>query len=232
MLALLAYDLHLLNGKSAMKHFAILAIIACVWVCSLSGTARADQVIFNSFGPGDSYDSALLHVAGSLANSGYEAVAVAFTPTVTANVTSISFPAQGVAINVNMVLANDSGGNPGSALETFSSIALGGDTILTENSVLHPSLTAGTTYWLEMLPSDPSNTFGFGGWNGTSPNVAGLESQSNVPGFWQDVATSEIAAFDVMGTGATPEPASLSLFGIGALGLLGFCGLKRKRAAN
>lgn len=221
----------LLNRKSTMRRFALLATVACLWVCAVSGTARADQVVFNSFGPGDSYDSALLHVAGSGAGM-YEAVAIAFTPSASANLTSISFPAQGL-LDVNMVLAKDSGSDsPGSALETFSSIALGADTILTVNSVLHPSLTAGTTYWLEMLPTDP-NTFGFGGWNGTNPNVAGDEAQQDIPnGFWQTIPTSEIAAFDVRGTVATPEPGSLSLLASGAVALIGFGGLKRKRAAR
>src|SRR5208337_3391165 len=128
------------------------------------------------------------------------------------------------------VVAADSGGTPGAALETFSSITVpnvGNSStgmILTEDSQAHPDLVAGTTYWLWLRPHDPTADVGVG-WNSSSPVVSGITSAyQTVPnGAWSTIGVGTTqAAFDIAGTPTTavPEPSSLVIAGVGALVLL------------
>jgi hypothetical protein len=69
---------------------------------------------------------------------------------------------------VTVAIANDSQGAPGTVIETLTiaqtpAFPIGGNTpVLSKvTSTLHPLLSAGTTYWIEVLSA---NAVSFGGW--------------------------------------------------------------------
>jgi hypothetical protein len=227
-------------GGGAMKRLAFLAAVGCMWGCALTGTGRAGPiVVYSTFGePGDTFSNGGADTVEGSQSFGlqYDAFAAAFTPSASVQLTSIRFAfSSGMGIVLDAVVAEDSSGTPGAALETFSSIAApttGSNfigTILTADSVTHPSLVAGTAYWLELQPHDPT-TSGIGGWNSSSPSVFGNTAGRHDPnGSWLGVIQPQ-PAFEIRGTAtAAPEPASLTLAGIGVAGLLGYAGRRRAR---
>jgi hypothetical protein len=225
-----------------MKRLAVVAAVACLCGCALAGTGYADSLVYSTFGePGDTFSSLGAFGINGSGNPGsgllYSAQAMAFQPSASVTLDTIRFAASsGDGCVVDLVLAAaDSSGAPGTALETFSSITPpNSPTILTESSVSHPSLVAGTTYWLELQPHDPT-TAATAGWAFSSPAVSGTFAfRSDPAGAWSTVADQPLAAFDVSGAATTnviPEPPSFTLLSVGAVGLAGYGWRKRRRAA-
>jgi hypothetical protein len=220
-----------------MKRLAFLATVACLFGCALPGTGWAGTV-YSTFGePGDTFESgAGLTVAGSGSISGYAAQAMAFTPSATVTLDSFRFASFTIFSNfqIDAIIAKNSSGTPGAALETVSltlpKSALG--TIVTGDSVTHPQLDAGTTYWFVLQPHDPGSTDN-GGWNDSMPQVKGVGASRLDPnGTWFVGNNIVQTAFDIEGKSvAVPEPGSLTLLGVTAAGLLGYGWRNRKRAA-
>jgi hypothetical protein len=190
------------------------------------GSARADH-LYNTFGPGDSFNT---NGSGDVVAShsgiySYVAEGMAFSPSQTATLDLVRFAASGVqAGSVDAVLAADNGGQPGVTLEDLGSVSVtGSPTIYSLSSSLHPLLTVSTTYWLILQPTDPSSNM-FASWAFSSPVVNDTRALTTDPahGSWR-VGNDTAAAFDIQGTAATatPEPASLTLLGVGAVCLLG-----------
>jgi hypothetical protein len=225
-----------------MKRLAILAVVAWLWGCALSSTGRADTVLFNTFGePGDTYANTSSGVWGS-GTGAYTAFAMAFTPSASATLQSIR-----IAVSVypgdagdmlDAILTADASGAPGATpLETFTITppAYNGTNsgqIVTADSVAHPSLDAGTTYWLVLQPHEPSSVTSY--WANSSPGVPGTNAYRHDPnGSWTNGTSSfgDLDAFEILGTPtAAPEPASLTLLTAGALGLVGYGWRRRRRA--
>jgi len=130
-------------------------------------------------------------------------------------------------------LMSDSGGTPGTILETFHVAApdylsqydltvspLGLIPPLRVESILHPILTAGTQYWLAVSGVSAwdfnSNPQGLGGTDGTV-------ADHKTSGEWI-AYTAPQGAFAIEGTASgtpVPEPATVMLLGVSALGLVG-----------
>jgi hypothetical protein len=104
-----------------MNRLAFLAAVACLWAGGLAGTGRADMVVFSTFGPGDSFSTAAGAISESGFAGGYLARANAFQPSSSVALDSIRLAVFDQSrLVVDLVLAEDAGGTPGGALETFS----------------------------------------------------------------------------------------------------------------
>ena len=137
---------------------------------------------------------------------------------------------------LNVFVESNSGGMPGTILDTLSQS--GSYPVYPGTAVVNFSCTgscttldAGTTYWIVGQQSDPANLaywlYSFGDAGTWYYNYAG-----STTGPWT-VATAgdNISAFDVTGTPSTvspiPEPASMALLGSGMV-LVGFLEARRR----
>jgi hypothetical protein len=198
------------------------------------GAARAD-VIFNNFGPGDSYTT----------NQGWTISGPTGAPPGFVQGDAFSIPAGpdlqldrirlavGHVTGPNQVIVTlraDAGGLPGAVLETFNFTNLGAfgqnNPPLSADSVLHPLLHAGAQYW---LIADPGNAATWDAWSLNTVNDVGPHAQSQGGGpFTENNLTR--GAFEIFGSpAAVPEPATVTLLSTGALLLAGWRRWKGKR---
>jgi hypothetical protein len=209
-----------------MKNRALLGMAACLLVLGGSGPARAD-VLFSNFGAGQTYQTGVGWTLSTQASSVGQNFAQgdAFTPSETANVTSVS-AAIGLVTGANFIelrLFTDAGGKPGTLLESYDFTGAMGNfgnanPPLTAASTVHPLLTAGQQYWLIAFPSQ--NTWA--AWNFNNTGDTGPHALTSDNGTTYQVGTNTRGAFEVDGAFAIPEPTSLALAGIGFCGLLGY----------
>jgi len=155
-----------------------------------------------------------------------------FTPSTTSQLSQIDLALRYIFLagratgpaSLDITIANDDLGKPGGVIETIALNDVLGSVplqpgLVTATSVAHPSLVAGTPYWLVVVPPDLLNT-AFD-WLISPINPLPTESASRLgSGAWvTGVATQPL---DVIGTAAAvPEPCSLLLAGAG-LALIAF----------
>jgi hypothetical protein len=132
---------------------------------------------------------------------------------------------------VDVQLRANAGGLPGTVLETFHFDNLGTfgnpNPPVIATSTLHPLLLDGEQYWITASASDLTDI----AWNLNSIKDVGPHaiSQNGEP---FTVATDDRGAFRVdASSNAVPEPASLTMLGLGALGFAGYAWRRRKKAA-
>lgn len=185
-------------------------------LCSSLGAAT----LFSDFGPSDAYSGTGWTVSGpsSLANT-QQAVAAQFQPSDTAALSTIRVGAFWVSGTdaVTLDLASDSSGSPGSVIESFSLTPTSSLSILTATSLLNPVLSAGTTYWIMMLPGDATT---WAAWNENTQGVLGVSFSSDGGSSWAFSSGFAAPVFDVSGSVPEPSTSVLLLSGIGALGFL------------
>jgi hypothetical protein len=180
----------------------------------LSGTAKAD-IIFNTFGPGDTYDRSTGWTVGFPGT--YQDIGQAFTPagntyTLERLVLALGWVTGTNAVDVSLMTAV--GGLPGSVLETWHvtnlpSFGTGGP--ITVDSVLHPFLEQGTQYFV--VSSVPLGESTWAGWNWNIAGTTGPLAFRQNGGPWS-AFTDVQAALRAEGS-PIPEPGTLGLLALG-----------------
>ncbi len=208
-----------------MSHRFGLAL-AALTLSTLALSARAD-VVANTFGAGDSYDTGTVRViagAGSMLFH-YNSAAITFIPSATVSLTSIELALRHLngTNSYKITLALDSGGQPGTALESWfvSPPTPTGIVPLTSvTSVVAPQLDAGTMYWL-MAQSTANVQSCFWYVNDQGINTGSVYSQITSGATpWTSISNPDLA-FRVSGNTAAPEPGTLGLLALGALSMAG-----------
>jgi hypothetical protein len=129
----------------------------------------------------------------------------------------------GYSSAISISLATDSGGLPGTMLESwnlngpFPPFSSTNDIVQTLTPTTPTLLLAGTEYWL-VAASAASNTDV--AWNGPSSAAAGTTLDVYNSGSWHEYAGDSVA-FDVLGSNvlSTPEPNYISVLSLGLLAM-------------
>ena len=215
------------------------ALSVTVLLLTLSGGARfaaADAIVFSNLGPGNSFDTStgqLLSYETFLGETRIEGVAGAFVPSSNVQLGSVSIAVQApLDFTVDVTQDQDFsifGGTdgPGAVLESFDVPAQTSPGVVTLTSVLNPTLIAGDTYWIYILPNadwDSTITAPITGtWFSNNQSNTGMVSVNDefckLP--CAPFTQSEIMpAFEVTSftpSSSTPEPATSWLIFAGAL---------------
>ena len=165
--------------------------LAITVMLSLAPAHGAADVLFSTFGPGDTYDTTS---GWAIGDTLVWSQGLQFTPSVSGRVHTIEIAAFRLAGGafLNASLFTDNADQPGSLLELVQVGPFGSaPSIMTAVSVIRPNLTTGTKYWLVVTPISEGDSFG---WNrnlilppalnvqrtGTNPWVTHLDYQGTV----------------------------------------------------
>jgi hypothetical protein len=161
-------------------------------------------------------------VSGASTAGGYRGQAEWFVPGISGNLSSVvlaTYQSSGSGRS-NFYLAEDSGGIPGTILESYLNVQNNANGLLTLTSGGQPLLQAGTKYWLGDEPADATTVNGWFENNQSYTNGFAFERSQ-----WGWQATSDPSHSGVFRVSMTPvpEPATFALIS------MGFCLVARKR---
>jgi len=213
-----------------MKQIQIAILLGTV--AALLPTTASAAAIFTNFGPALSYDTTQGNGMGNDFAGDVLAQGDSFTPTVTSVFWSATLALSCVIgcpapADFTIALNADNSDSPGSVIESFSltGVLLNGlgnnNTPITVTSILYPTLTAGTLYWIT-ASSSIANTLT---WNNNSTGDTNDQAVSQDGGAtWFAPTGATPSALEV---DSVPEPSTGVL--LAGAGLL--LGLARKRLA-
>jgi hypothetical protein len=161
--------------------------------------------VVSTFGPADSYDTSnqWSFVGPNDTTIDY---AVTFTPSADATFTAVRLA---LASAAQIQLEIRQGADPNGTLveSIFDTFSPG---ILTVNSVINPTLTAGTQYWL--VARSPGLLFPSTGWFYNDQGFTGLSIET-APNVWS-ASVGVTPAYEILGDSAVPEPSSVILLSL------------------
>jgi hypothetical protein len=206
------------------RALATVTLMAAAGAMTLSGTATASVVLYDNFGPGDSYDEGIGWTigtdvdwqlgAGFVMNAGGNHLLTSVTASIR-HVTGGNFVTLSVYDTVD--------GVPGNLLETSSAMNLpphDGEPAPPTDFAFSGTTTLldGETYWVIASTDGPGGSWL--AWNWNPDHTLGLHAQrQGDDGAWQ-VFNFEQAVMRVTGT-QIPAPGALALLGIGMFGVAG-----------
>ena len=237
-------------GVSFVKRVVVVSAALTLSVLSVftilpSRSEASPIVVYNNFGPNQSYGLSYYFLGGPLGNNREQSVAAPFTPTTTTTFDSVLLPVgfiAGIDGGVLVSIVQDVAGEPGpTPLATFDTGELAGYTYsgvldVSWNRFLgfpDPVLTAGTTYWIAITPTIISTDAWY--FNTTGADVASQSSDGGLG--WSRVGPypAPVApAFEVLGDAvSTPEPSAFAMLaGLAGMGAIGLTWVRRKAAAH
>jgi hypothetical protein len=190
--------------KSGLRLFSGAVLIA------FAAAAHA-SIAYNNFGAGDSFNT-----GGNWSDNQNQFLAMPFTSATTGQVSLVTVALfTGANYTAHLELA-DNGLMPGTILESWTFAGTGAAQSLAGNGTA--SLVNGANYWLEIDPAGPTDN---GAWYTNSIGATGTFIYTNA-GNWNNF-NGTLSVFRVE-TNAVPEPVSMLVLGIGALGV----GLRRR----
>ncbi len=200
------------------RHFVV-SIAAVVF--GLAAPTLSAGIIFSNLGPGQTYDLANYNIVGNDFAGDNLAQGDTFTPSTTATFGDLQLALSCAATcpdPFTVALTNDSGSNsPGTAIESFmvAGTSLGSVGVdnppIVLNSILLPTLSAGTQYWVTVA-TDLNNTIAW------SDNITGDTSDQAVStdggSTWFSPSGATPSAYQVDSqnpVSGVPEPGTLAM---------------------
>ena len=207
-----------------VKRWAFVVIGAVIF----AGAAGA-TTLFTDFGPGQTYNTTSAWFIGGSGAAVQASVAASFSPSVTATLDSLDLGVNAFAgtTSFTVEITADSSGAPGAVLESFSLTGITGTpTVRSLTSILHPSLSSLSTYWIAVFAGGTTTE---GGWNWNSVGRTGLAGSADGGSTWSVDSIDATPAFDVIGTApGVPEPTTWVLLAAPLAAMLWF---RRRRRA-
>ena len=225
--------------KTYSSGFSYLSL--SILLCLLGQRASGD-VVFNNFGPNDSYDGGsgrsinwVVESPGSGLNMGLGTAARFQVSGGTYSLSSITLAMGNIYIGGTNKLAvsirADNGGLPtGSLLETVvihPTNLITDYLVVTYPSSLEPVMAGGLNYWLVVEPADLNLVDGNNNgafdwyWSGTLGFAGNRQFNFTTEGWydWQVFPNTLVPAFRIEGT-VVPEPSMVSLAALGVAGFI------------
>ncbi len=188
---------------------------------SIGVAVAAPVVVFNDFGPGNTYMPGPGITVGCGAvcwNDAGHSGAWSFVPATSVILSSVetaAFLGPAPSGSIVFTISTDAGGVPGGSLESFGLPLIQAPQLIAFQSRLHIPLLAGQRYWFTAFTQDLVNQAAQIGIN--SIGVAGPEAMRIGSGPWTPATSSAYAVFRIAGDTAIPEPSTLCWVGAGLL---------------